>query len=105
VLKQILSAYPAAASVRCYSCYALHQLCFRGNPSAESVRILLTAFPDAAKSPNTFGNLPIHYLCASEYPTVEAIRLLINAYPEGISTRNNAGNSSHLDYNIPIRIH
>lgn len=91
VLKQLLAAYPAAASTASYGCLALHQLCFRGNPSPESVRALLGAHTAAAKTPNSHGNLPIHYLCASQKPTVEAIRLLIKANPEGISSRNHVG--------------
>jgi hypothetical protein len=91
VLKALVQAYPQAASMKCFGCYALHNLLHTGCATPENVKFLLSMNPSAVKECNNFGNLPLHYLCASDNPILETVRIVMRAYPSGVTTVNKIG--------------
>lgn len=88
ILKALLQAYPGGASSKSFGSLALHHLCQNGNSSPESIRLLITANPQAVTTPNSYGNLPLHFICASDKAQVEATRILMHAFPAGITHLN-----------------
>lgn len=69
----------------------LHYGAFRGL-SAKALDVLITAYPEAARIPDTFGRLPLHWLAMSvgnRY--AEPFRVLLNAYPAAASLPDASG--------------
>lgn len=69
---------------------ALHTACANG-ASVENMHLLLDAFPDAIRLPDSNGKLPLHAACS--YPKVEkaALQLLLRAYPDSLKQFDKMG--------------
>lgn len=57
----------------------------------DTLRILLSACPDAATVEDSFGRLPIHASCESSQPWLGAIENLIASSPEALMRRDGGG--------------
>jgi hypothetical protein len=56
--------------------------CRNKGATAELLRAVLDAHPEAAARQNHVGSLPLHYLCANEGVTADLVRVVLDAHPE-----------------------
>ncbi len=51
------------------------------------MEVLLKEAPDAARTPNQYGNLPLHVATAYQAP-IDVVKVLLDAYPLGCVLQN-----------------
>jgi len=68
--------------------------------SAEQVRLLLDANPEAAREPDDNGELPLHLAASGSLP---AVAILLDAYPAAVTIRGSRGLPLTLASTEPVR--
>mmetsp|Transcript_16083 Transcript_16083/g.23508 ORF Transcript_16083/g.23508 Transcript_16083/m.23508 type:complete len:343 (-) Transcript_16083:193-1221(-) len=69
----------------------LHWICRTGNPSYETLSVVLDAWPDAARENAGSAGTPLHLICINESASLEMLSAVLNAWTEAAREKDRYG--------------